>query len=318
MKKRFTQFFNDLTIFLADLKRLGNRQTAHDAFTGYWEDINRDRYRKIPLALTVAVHLGALLLAALAPFMVSSTSKIPEVYTVELYQVMEAAPPPPATGKTVKVSPPAAAKKTVAVAKPAKPKAISLSPIREKLAQEMKDKEYRKRQEELLDQKMEEIRLGLEKAKADQEARDAASAAASKIAEMYKSTSNLEKVRREGKPTGKKTTTTTGAAGGGEIDPRELAALQRYQARLFEHISPHWELPELQNWDDNLRAVIVMKVRRNGTVTSTYFEKRSRNLRFNQYVQKAIDNAQPLPPFPIELRQKSEEIAVTFSPGGLM
>ena len=317
MKKRFIQFSNDLTIFLADLKRLCHRQTAHDAFTGYWEDMNRNRYRKTPLILTVAVHLGALLLAALAPFMVSDTSKIPEVYTVDLYQVMEAAPPPPATGKTVKISPPTAAKKTVAVAQPVKPKAISLSPIREKLVQEMKEKEYRKRQEELLDQKMEEIRLGLEKAKADQEARDAASAAASKIAEMYKSTSNLEKVRREGKPTGKKMTT-TGAAGGGEVDPRELAALQRYQARLFEHISPHWQLPELQNWDDNLRAVIVMKVRRDGTVTSSRFEKRSKNLRFNQYVQKTIDNAQPLPPFPIGLRQKSEEIAVTFSPGGLM
>ncbi|MEN8142908.1 MAG: TonB C-terminal domain-containing protein [Thermodesulfobacteriota bacterium] len=316
MKDRFTDFFNDLAIFLADLKQLCNRQTAHDAFVGYWEGVNRDSYRKIPLILTVAVHLGALLISALAPFLISSTTKIPEVYTVDLYQVMETAPSPPQQGKKVKVAPPVT-KKPVVAAKPVKPDAVSLSPIREKLAQERKEKEYQKKQQELLDQKMEEIRLGLEEAKAEQEARDAAAEATSKIAEMYKSTSNIDKEVRKGQPTGEKAPG-SGATGGGEVDPRELAASARYTARLFEHISPHWQLPELQNWDENLRAVIVLRVKRDGTVTNTHFEKRSRSLRFNQYVQKAIDSAQPLPPFPLDLRQKSEEIAVTFSPGGLM
>ena len=315
MKDRFTQFFDDLVIFLADLKTLCNRQTAHDAFSGYWENINRDSYKKTPLILTMAVHLAALLIAALAPFILTPTSKIPEIYTVDLYQVLETAPPPPQTSKIVKSAPPAV-KKPVTVAKHSRPDAVSLTPIREKLAWERKEKVYRKTQQELLNQRMEQIRLELEKDKAEKEAREAATEAAGKIAEMYKSARNLDKEIREGKATGLKTVG-SGAAGG-EVDPREMEAMARYTARLFEHLSPHWQLPELQNWDDELRAVIVLKVKRDGTITSTHFEKKSKNMRFNQYVQKAVDNAQPLPPFPIDLRQKSEEIAVTFSPGGLM
>ncbi len=354
MKDRFTQFSNDLILFLADLKNLFNRQTAHAAFTGYWEEINRDSYRKIPLILTVAVHLFALLISLLAPFVITQTSKIPEVYTVDLYQVMEAESPSPQNGKSIKAPKPAAVaepvkpdvippepdqpkpvltkrqmakerqrqqedllsqvKKPVAVDKQIKPDAVSLSPIREKLAREKKEKEYRKKQADLLNQKMKLMRLELERKKAEQEARDAAAAAANEIAEMYRRTFNLNTVVRESS----QRASDSGETGRRDIDPLVLQAMQKYKARLFAHISPHWQLPELQNWDENLRAVIVLKVKRDGTVTSTNFEKRSKNLRFNQYVQKAIDNAQPLPPFPLDLRQKSEEIAVTFSPGGLM
>jgi len=347
MKVRFTQFFNDLTLFLADLKSLCNRQTAHSAFTGCWEEINRDSYRKIPLILTVAVHLGAVLISVLAPFIITRTSRIPEVYSVDLYQVLEAEAPTPQNGKSTQAPKPVADAKPVKpdnippapdrqkpeldrkqrekqyqdnqekllsqLTKSEKPETVSLSPVRDKLAREMKEKEYRKKQAELLDQKMKLMRLELERKKAEQEAREAAAAATSEIAEMYKRTFSLNNVVRKGRQT-----SDSGVPDKRDVDPRVLEAMQKYKARLFAHISPHWQLPELQNWDENLRAVILLKVKRDGTVTNSHFEKRSKNLRFNQYVQKAIDNAQPLPPFPLDLRQKTEEIAVTFSPGGLM
>ncbi len=93
--------------------------------------------------------------------------------------------------------------------------------------------------------------------------------------------------------------------------------MERYKARLFQQIKPNWQLPDLQNWDETLTARIVLKVNWDGSVDSTWFEKRSGDYRFDQYVKKAIDNSIPLPPLPLEFDRKSEEIAVTFTPGGL-
>ncbi|MFN2366351.1 MAG: cell envelope integrity protein TolA [Desulfurivibrionaceae bacterium] len=205
---------------------------------------------------------------------------------------------------------------------------ISLSPIRQRLEEERKEKEKekekeaRKRSEEQRRNELEQLRLGYleeraekEMAKAEsvaeqaeQAAVEAKKAALARIAEGYRSSDQSRRNRPE--------STGTGTDKGGP-NQQELEALDRYGARLRRHISPHWQLPELQEWDEDLRAVIVIQVNRDGTVTGTYFEKRSRDSRFNRYVQKAVDNAQPLPPFPIDFHKKSEEIGVTFSPGGL-
>ncbi|MEN8135520.1 MAG: cell envelope integrity protein TolA [Thermodesulfobacteriota bacterium] len=320
MNDRFQQFFQDLTIFFGDLLNLFNRQTVHDAFVGNWRNIRRDNYRQLPLLLAMALHLGVLLFAIGAPFiMTGRTPRIPEVYTVNLYTVQEAASSPPTVPKIVKLT--TATQKKAVAPKPVKRDAVSLSPIRQRLAKERKDKEAEKRRQELHRRKMEQLKLNLLKEQAEQEAIQAEEAlaevrreAVDKIADLYK-TADL--ASRESRKTATPSTR-TGPSTGGEIDPRRLEALDRYRARITDHISPHWQLPELQEWDENLRAVIVMQVKRDGTVTNSYFEKRSKNLRFNQYVKKAIDSAQPLPPFPIDFHEKSEEIAVTFSPGGLL
>jgi colicin import membrane protein len=282
----------------------------------------QDNYRKTPLLLTVAFHLGGLLLTIVGPLMMpAQTPRIPEVYTVNLYSVQEAAPPSPpaAVPKVVKVATPAA-KKAVAPP-PVKNDAVSLSPIRRRLAKEQKEKEARRLQDELRTSKMEQVILNLRReqaeknlAEAEKAAETAKKEAAGKIADLYKK--NTEYEARDRRPVAGDATATSPRTGGS--DQQQLDALAGYRARLFDHISPHWQLPELQGWDANLRAVIVMQVKRDGTVVNNYFEKRSGNPRFDQYARKAIDNARPLPPFPLEMNEKSEEIAVTFSPGGLL
>ncbi len=319
MNNRFQQLFHDLTIFFGDLLSLCNGQVVHDSFVGYWRNIRRDNYRQVPLLLAIALHLGVLLFSLAAPFILSvKNPRIPEVYTVKLYTVQEAAPPPLKAQKTVKLTTPAQ-KKAVAP-KPVKRDAVSLSPIRQRLAKERKEKEAEKRRQEIRRRDQEQVKLNLLKEQAELEAIQAERAladlkneAVAKIADLYK-TADL--ASRESRKSAVESTKTGTSKGG--TDQQKLEALDRYRARITDHISPHWQLPELQEWDENLRAVLVMNVKRDGTVTNSYFEKRSKNLRFNQYVEKAIESAQPLPPFPIDFHEKSEEIAVTFSPGGLL
>ena len=314
MKSQLQQFIDDLAEFSADLKSICNRQTAHDALLNRWEHIRQDSYRKVPLLLTIATHFAVLILTITAPFLMSRALDIPEVYSVNLYQVTEAPSPAPAP-KPVRVSKPATKKAITAKAvKPVKPDAISLSPIRQRLLKERQEKEVQRTREELRLRKMEQVRAELQEQHAAKEARETASKALSRLTDLLKSTT----ASRGSEKQSSQATTTGPATGSGEIDPRKLEALAQYKSRLSQHIYPYWQLPELQDWDENLRAVIVLRVKRDGTVTSSYFEKRSGDLRFNQYVKKAIDNAQPLPPFPIDFHQKTEEIAVTFYPGGLM
>jgi TonB family protein len=333
MTSRFQEFLTDLNFFFADLLSLGNRQRSPDIKVRARRNILQDNARKVPLLLTVAFHLAILIISLAAPFITTPKSpRLPEVYTVSLYRLQEIAPPPPAARVDKTTAPPPAAKvvpppKTV-VPDPVPDNAVSLSPIRQKLAREMKEKEARKRRQELQDRKIAQVKLDLLSAQADKAAIQARNAAiqaenvlaeakrdaAAKIADLYRKTAEYQAMDNVG--------ATTEAQGtgprNGEVDQQKLAALEEYRARLFAHISPHWQLPELQAWDENLRAVIVLQVKRDGSVINSYFEKRSDNLRFNQYAQKAIENARPLPPFPIDFHEKSEEIAVTFSPGGLL
>ncbi len=312
MKSQLQQFIDDLAEFSADLKSICNRQTAHDALLNRWEHIRHDSYRKVPLLLTAATHLAVLILTITAPFLMSRSLEIPEVYSVNLYQVMEAPSPAP-TPKQVSVSKPATKKAITAKAvKPVKPDAISLSPIRQRLIKERQEKEVKRTREEAKRLDLKALKANLEKQQAEKELKETTSTAVSRIADLFKSTANRGSEKQSNQATATGPTT-----GSGEIGPRELEARAQYIARLIDHIKPHWQLPELQDWDENLRAIIVLRVKRGGEVTSSYFEKRSGDLRFNQYVRKAIDNAQSMPPFPIEFNQKTEEIAVTFSPGGL-
>lgn len=315
MKERLREFLDDLTVFSTDLIAAGNRATIHSFLLGRWVKISRDNYRRIPLLLTVMFHLGVLLFAIGAPYiMFAPAPKIPEIYTVNLFNAYEAPVPPPLV-RVVKTITPASPPKAAAP-KAVSKDVVSLSPLRQRLEKEMKEKEARKKEEKIRRRQMEKVRLELLQEQADNEVKEAEAAlaeakkeVASKISDLYRT---VEAPRNDA------VAATTAAAGSGKKDQQMLEALEGYRARLFEHISPYWQLPELQEWDESLRAVIVMQVRRDGTITSSYFEKRSKNLRFNQYAMKAIENAQPLPPFPLDFNEKSEEIAVTFSPGGLL
>jgi len=104
----------------------------------------------------------------------------------------------------------------------------------------------------------------------------------------------------------------TGTRGG---DAAVDAATREYLIRLTSHIQAHWSLPNLPTWDKDLLAVIVITVRRDGSLRDSEFEMRAENMYFNQIVQKTIQEAAPMPPFPAALRQNEMEIGLRFRPG---
>lgn len=292
---------------------------------------------QLPLLLTTAIHLGALLLAMFAPRLVPQHLQSPEVYQVELYTAPEVqsgrqpaqppgqavvaapnitAPPPPAT-----VPPKAQTKPTISTPVPprASPKAVSLSPLKERLVRENREREEQARRNRQLTERVAQLRLDLQQQQAEEKARKATRLAREAIAETYRNTPAVQ-------VSGAAPTRPRGdvAATGANVTPatkwlaaKQLEARAAYVARLREHLRRHWKLPVLQDWDEKLSATMVIKIKRDGSVITSWFEKHSNNSRFDQYVKKAVDRASPLPPLPREFEQNSEEIAVTFTPGGL-
>ncbi len=109
-------------------------------------------------------------------------------------------------------------------------------------------------------------------------------------------------------------TAAAGAGGGGSMLDE---ALKKYYIAISRKIHSNWALPNTQDWDPNLEAIAVIVIKRDGTVVDTFFEKKSDNIFFDQYVEKTLQAAQPLPPFPSDLKEDELEIGLKFRPSGL-
>lgn len=290
----------------------------------------------LPLILTVTIHLGALLLALIAPGLVPEHLQIPEVYQVELYSAPEApanpqptpppiqdevespavtTPPPPVTAPA-KVQP----KPTIsAPAQPqAKPKAVSLSPIKERLLRENREREERANRERT--NRVTQIKLAYLQQQADAKAKEATSQAVLTIAETYRIAPPVRTTPVTGANNTRPRTSETIAPGtGASSGPVSPEIQSAYKDGLRGHIGHHWSLPDLQGWDKSLKTVINIKMKSNGMVApgGVTIASTSGNPRFDKEARKAVNNSLPLPPLPPEFGKNGEEIAVTFTPGGL-
>ena len=102
-----------------------------------------------------------------------------------------------------------------------------------------------------------------------------------------------------------------GGMKGGELSQ----ALMLYRALVNERIESNWAYPEQLNSEKgDLEAVMVVRTRRDGTVTDIQFEKKSGNPYFDDSVLKAILKSKPFPPFPDIYSPKEDDIVIRFSP----
>lgn len=102
-----------------------------------------------------------------------------------------------------------------------------------------------------------------------------------------------------------------GGVEGGELSQ----ALMLYRALVNEKIENNWVFPErLGTEKGKLEAVVVVRARRDGTLTDITFEKKSGNPHFDDSVLKAILKSKPFPPFPDIYSPQEEEIVIRFSP----
>ncbi|KPK00167.1 MAG: hypothetical protein AMJ60_02430 [Desulfobacterales bacterium SG8_35] len=295
-----------------------------------------NEWRK-PFNISIGLHIVVVALAMLAPTLFDRQPKLPEIYTVNLFTATEVAEreAPPAKAPAPKAPEKPAArqaeqesKKPAVSIQPSKPEAapvaktiivkpVSLKPLKQKV------KVGKTKEEEALDKaKLSRVVERLKSSAAQKEAREAADEAAkdavNKLADALKTTTAA--TTDSAAKTAGQTASTAESAGitgprGTGIEPDFY--MKQYLATVYQKIHDHWVLPELQNWDNSLEAVLVVTIRRDGVVTDSFFERKSENIYFNQFVLKALKDAAPLPPFPDQLEENTFEIGLRFKPGEL-
>lgn len=280
---------------------------------------------KIPFSFAVAVHVLVFLAAVIAPLIGDRQPRLPEIYTVNLFSATEIGLAPVAEQPTAPVQtkdmasatpkteqpkikaeisiPPIPETPSKPPASAEKPRVVSLKPVKTK-----KKMKQTAAKDVTLSKTLQRIQARVEEREARQTADKAIHDAVSQLRNSLHS--------KKGKQSGKATGSTGGKTGEGAAVIDEIQ--KRYYAAVYERIHAYWNLPDLQNWKDSLETVVVLKIRKDGIVTSKFFEKKSDNRFFNQFVDKAIQEASPLPPFPLGLQKKHLEIGLRFRPGELL
>ncbi len=286
-----------------------------------------DKQWQKSLFLTITVHVCFLLFGFFAPNFLHFQQKIPEVYTVNLFSVEDLGGPAPAAPSKAAVAPQAAPPQPKAAPpEPAKPTppvktqptpeppavakdAISLKPIKTKEKADI-DKVKLLRDKLLAENKEKQAKDVAEKARtdADKKAKDAVSQLAKSLFAGQQVTAGKAAAgaaAQAGSGSG------SGPSGGVAVDEN----LRRYLIAVNSQIQEHWVLPDLQNWKENVEAIVIIRVRRDGVVVESSFKKKSDNVFFNQFVEKTLKLSAPLPPFPIGINQSEMEIGLKFRPG---
>jgi len=92
--------------------------------------------------------------------------------------------------------------------------------------------------------------------------------------------------------------------------------IRMYQMAVEEQIKSNWSYPVAlisPKKRRDLEAIVVVKVKANGTVIKSWFKEQSSNSIFNGSVLKAIERSDPLPPFPEGYRKSYDEIEIRFN-----
>ena len=105
----------------------------------------------------------------------------------------------------------------------------------------------------------------------------------------------------------------SGGEAGGSSGAEGSLAIRMYQMQVETWIKSHWSYPDALGNQKNLEAVVLVKVKADGTVVETDFVKPSRNNIFDESVLKAIEKAKPLPPLPEGYDKSYEEIKINFN-----
>jgi colicin import membrane protein len=311
---------------------------------------------KLPLNLAVGLHALLILTVIYMPGLFHTKPIIPEVYTVNLINIGETGAkegggpkqePAPVVKKAeaakpeVKVKPveikqpepppppPQPVVKPNAVPVPAPPPpvdAVSLAPLKRKIQEDaVKDTiinerirklELQQKQKQEIEKKkeLETIRRQriVEADRAQKYADEEARHAAEELKQLLHTTSSGRTTARQ----------STGAEEGSGEGPKSSSnnnsALEsQYQAAIASRLQRFWALPEYKKWDPSLTATVVVTINQEGAITNQFFESHSGDKVFDQFVEKTLHDALPLPPIPAALRKSQYEFGFRFSPNGI-
>ena len=305
----------------------------------FQEQREEDRCWKWPLNLAVAFHIVVFAASIFLPDLIERRPLLDNVVTVDLVSMPEPAEASPAPAKPVVKAPepptqappakpaepppePVVAEVSVApepeVAPepiaPAKP--ISLKPLKRKVRKakdtrlaEEKEREQRAKalkQETLARKKAEQLRRQraiAEAKRAQQEADRAAARARQELASMIRETGAVTVSGRS-----------SGTSSGRKV---QSVVLKQYLSSLYNRVHSYWILPEMRRWDRSLETIVVLTIRRDGSIADMQIEQKSRDPFFDQFVMKTLQNAAPMPRFPALMSQPTLEVGLRFKPGEL-
>ena len=299
----------------------------------FQEQRQEDRQWKWPFNLALAFHIGIFVIAMFLPDLFDRKPLLDSIVTVDLVSMPETSPAPSAPAKPplepvkpfspqAKVSAPPAepetaevsvASKAEVVPEPAAPtEMVSLKPLHRKIR---KAKDIRlvdeqadlaKKKAEQQRKKAEQLRVEKAIAAARRAQRQAEQEAARARQELAAAIRERGAVMTRGR--------SSGASKGRTV---QSAVLKQYLSSLYERVHSYWVLPEMRNWDRHLETVVVLRIRRDGSIAGMQIERKSGDPFFDQFVMKTLQNAAPMPRFPALMSESSLEVGLRFKPGEL-
>lgn len=309
----------------------------------FQEQQEQDRCWKWPLNLAIALHVVVFAASIFLPELIERRPLLDNVVTVDLVSMPEpaAAPPAPvqpvakpAEPKTpVKAPEPApepevaevsvAPEPEVAPESSAPAKPISLKPLKRKIKKakdtrlaEEKERERRAKalQQKTLDRKKaeqakkraEQLRRQRDIAEAKRTQQEAERAADEAIKELRSA------IRESGAAS-----TASRSSGASSRRKVQSIAVQQYASSLNAWIGSHWKIPEMLKKNRNLKTMVALTIRRDGSIVNMQIEQKSGDPFFDQSVMKALHNSSPMPRFPGVMTENSQEFILGFTPFGL-
>lgn len=271
----------------------------------------------LPLNLAIGFHLLIAFSAVVLPDLFKHSPKHEDIYTVNLVNLAEPVPQPPAPAPEPAAPPePQVSEKAVAITDPVKPpppqvkevKPVSLKPSKRKIKKKIKDPQ-KDRQKELERQRQQ---LAEEAKRAERLAAEQARLAAEEAERQQRiAQAELNRIRNQVRtaPTPRPSPT----RGKSLNDP----VISRYALGVNSRLIEVWKLPEFKVFDESLLAVYVIKIARDGSIIDQYFEKKSNDPTYDQFVKRAVSKASPFQPFPSAIKDKSLEFELKFRPGDI-
>ena len=279
---------------------------------------------KLPFNFAIGIHLLFIVGAIYLPGLFDKKPKFADIYTVSLINVAEPAPhqevaPQPETQHEPAIQPPKTApvkaKKTapiaepVATPKPAPQKAISIKPLKRKKVKKNLVKPEDTRAKELARKKRQKLAEAL---RDEQIAKDNAKQAQEALERERNLIKNPASVAS---PTGPSSNQPT--MGQKTIGGSSNLITSRFYANITGRLQQFWSLPEYMQKNSDMTAIVVITVSKNGQIADKFFESRSGDRVFDQFVVKTIEAANPLPPIPAAMKKQRYEIGLVFTPEGI-
>lgn len=275
---------------------------------------------KLPFNIAAGFHLLLILGVVYLPGLFDKKPKFADIYTVSLVNIAEpvepVAQPEPAQEKTpvqsiktssVKTKKVAPIAEPVKIAEPAPQKAISIKPLKrkkvKKIVKKPKDtssKKFDRRKIQKLAKALQNEEIAEEKAQLAQE----------ELARERSLMKTVAKPITRPENSGQKPK----APGKTQIGGSSNLIQAQYHAAIFGKLQQFWSLPEYMQENLDLVAVVVITIKKNGQIANVFFEERSGDRVFDQFVAKTIEAASPLPAIPAAMKKQRYEIGLRFRP----